>query len=105
MPKIVTKPKKLDKPKIVKNYQKNHEYKKRVIRQLKSLFESKKKNYRDYDDEEYRGIRNLKHLFGEVNEDDEDYTNLKELGMLLEMIMEIIIILYMKAEEANITIH
>ena len=69
------------------------------------MFESKKKNYRDYDDEEYRGIRNLKHLSGEVNENDEDYTNLKELGMLLEMILNIIIILYMKAEEANITIH
>ena len=69
------------------------------------MFESKKKNYRDYDDEEYRGIRNLKHLFGEVNEDDEDYTNRNELGMLLEMILDIIIILYMKAEEANITIH
>ena len=69
------------------------------------MFESKKKNYRDYDDEEYRGIINLKHLFGEVNEDDEDYTNLKELGMLLEMILEIIIIFYMKAEEENITIH
>ena len=65
----------------------------------------KKKNYRDYDNEEYRGIRNLKHLFGEANEDDEDYTNLKELGMLLEMILEIIIIFYMKAEEENITIH
>ena len=97
-PKNVTKPKKLDKLKIVKNYQKNHEYKKHVIMQLKSLFESKKKNYMDYDDEEYRGLRNLKHLFGEVSEDDEDYTNLKELGTLSEMILEIIIILYMKAE-------
>ena len=65
----------------------------------------KKKNYRDYDNEEYRGIRNLKHLLGEANKDDEDYTNLKELGMLLEMILEIIIIFYMKAEEENITIH
>ena len=32
-------------------------------------------------------------------------TKLKELGMLLRMIPEIIIILYMKAEEANIMIH
>ena len=57
MPTIVTKPKKVsklktvDKPEIVKNYQKYNEYKKRVIRQLKSLFDSKKKNYIDYDDE------------------------------------------------------
>ena len=32
-------------------------------------------------------------------------TNLKELRMLLKMILEIMIILYMKAEEANIMIH
>ena len=42
-PKKVTKPRKLDKPKTVKNYQRYNEYKKRVTRQLKSLFESKKK--------------------------------------------------------------
>ena len=71
--KIVTKPKKVDKLEIVKNYQKYIEYKKRVIKQLKHLFESKKRNYMDYDDEEYRGIRDLEHLFVEVNEDDEDY--------------------------------
>ena len=72
-PKKATKPKKVHKRKIVKNYQKYNEYKKRVIRQLKSLFESKQKNSKDCDDEEYRGIRDLEHLFREVNEDDEDY--------------------------------
>ena len=72
-PKKATKPKKVHKLKIVKNYQKYNEYKKHVIRQLKSLFESKQKNGKDCDDEEYRGIRDLEHLFREVNEDDEDY--------------------------------
>ena len=50
MPKIVTKPNKVSKPKIVdkleivkKNYQNYDEYKNRVIRQLKHLFDSKKK--------------------------------------------------------------
>ena len=48
MPKIVTKPNKVSKPKIVdkleivkKNYQNYDEYKNRVIRQLKHLFDSK----------------------------------------------------------------
>ena len=72
-PKKVIKPKKVDKAETVKNYQKYIEYKKRVIRQLKSFFDSKKKNYWDYDDEEYRGTRDVERLFGEVNEDDEDY--------------------------------
>ena len=48
MPKIVTKPKKLSKPKIVDKTKKvsNKKYdkhKKRVIRQLKKLFDSKKR--------------------------------------------------------------
>ena len=51
LPKIVTKPKKVSKPKIVdkseivieKKYQNYDEYKSRVIRQLKHLFDSKKK--------------------------------------------------------------
>ena len=49
MPKIVTKPKKaakpkkVDKPEIVMKKNKYDEYKKRVIRQLKSLFDSKKR--------------------------------------------------------------
>ena len=85
MPKIVTEPKKVsklkkvDKPEIVKNYQKYNEYKTRVRRQLKSLFDSKKKNCMDYDDEEYREIRDLKHLYGEVNEDDDDYYKAKRV--------------------------
>ena len=57
---------------MAKNYQTYIEYKKRLIRQLKGLFESKKKNYQDYYDEEYRGTKDLEHLFGEVNKADED---------------------------------
>ena len=75
--KIVTKPKKVNKPKIIDKSEvvsktKYDEYKKRVIRQLKKLFDSKKKNYMDYDDEEYRGIRDLEYLLGEISEDDDD---------------------------------
>ena len=77
-PKIVTKPKKVNKPKIIDKSEvvsktKYDEYKKRVIRQLKKLFDSKKKNYMDYDDEEYRGIRDSEYLLGEISEDDDDY--------------------------------
>ena len=80
MPKIAIKPKKVSKPKIVdkseivqKNCRSYDEYKNRVIRQLKHLFDSKKKKYIDYDDEEYRGIRDLEYLLEEVSEDDKDY--------------------------------
>ena len=80
MAKIVTKPKKVikpnifDKSKIVKKNDQNYdEYKNRIIRQVKHLFDSKKKKYIDYDDEEYRGMRDLKYLLEEVNEDDDDY--------------------------------
>ena len=99
---VVTKPKKVNKPKIVhkKRYDK---YKKHVIRQLKILFESKKKNYRDYDDEEYRGIRDLEYL--KLLKMIRIFTNLKESRMLLKMVFEIIITLYMKEKEANIMIN
>ena len=77
MPKTVTKPKKVSKPKIDKSEivskKKYGEYKNRVIRQLKYLCDCKKKNYRYYDDEEYRGIRDLEYLMEEVSEDDKDY--------------------------------
>ena len=43
------------------------------MKQLKYLFDSKKKEYIDYDDEEYRGIRDLEYMLEEVNENDEDY--------------------------------
>ena len=73
--KIAPKPKKVSKPKIVieKKYQNYDEYKNRVMKQLKYLFDSKKKEYIDYDDEEYRGIRDLEYMLEEVNENDEDY--------------------------------
>ena len=80
MAKIVTKPKKVIKPKIFdkskivkKNDQNYDDYKNRIIRQVKHLFDSKKKKYIDYDDEEYRGMRDLKYLLEEVNEDDDYY--------------------------------
>ena len=81
LPKLATKPKKVSKPKIVdkseivieKKYQNYDQYKNRVIRQLKHLFEGKKNKYIDYDDEEYRGIRDLQYVFQEVNKTDEDY--------------------------------
>ena len=49
------------------------EYKNRVIKQLKHLFDSKKKEYIDYDDEEYKRIRDLEYLLEEVSENDEVY--------------------------------
>ena len=73
-PKIAPKPKIVSKPKIVIEKNQNYDkYKNRVIRQLKKLFDSKKKEYIDYDDEEYRGIRDLEYLLEEVNENDKDY--------------------------------
>ena len=67
LPKIITKPRKVTKPKTVdkseivtqKKHQNYDKYKNRVIRQLKHLFDSKKKEYIANNDEEYRGIRDL----------------------------------------------
>ena len=78
MPKIVNKAKKVSKPKIfdkseIVSSKKYDEYKNRVIRQLKKLFDSKKKNQMDHDDEEYKGIRDLEYLMEEISENDEDY--------------------------------
>ena len=77
MPKIVNKAKKVNKPKIVDKSEmvsnKKYKYKNRGIRQLKKLFDSKKKNYMDYDDEEHKGIRDLEYLMEEISEDNEDY--------------------------------
>ena len=73
-PKIASKPKIVSKPKtFVEKNQNYDKYKNWVIRQLKHLFDSKKKEYIDYDEEEYRGIRDLEYLMEEVNENDEDY--------------------------------
>ena len=63
MPKIVTKvtkPKIVDRPEIVNK--KYEEYKKRVTKQLKKLFDIKKSGYLDDDDKEYKGIRDLEYL-------------------------------------------
>ena len=49
------------------------------MKQLKYLFDSKKKEYIDYDDEEYRGIRDLEYMLEEVNENDEDYYKLERV--------------------------
>ena len=77
MPKIVNKAKKVNKPKIVDKSEivsnKKYKYKNRGIRQLKKLFDSKKKNYMDHDDEEHKGIRDLEYLMEEIREDNEDY--------------------------------
>ena len=56
-PKIAPEPKIVSKPKIVIEKNQNHDkYKKRVMKQLKKLFDSKKKEYIDYHDEEYKEI-------------------------------------------------
>ena len=70
-PKIATKPEIVDRPEIVNK--KYEEYKKRVIKQLKKLFDTKKSGYLDDDDEKYKGIRDLEYMFEEVSENDEDY--------------------------------
>ena len=75
---IVTKPKKVSKPKIVVEKNPNYdEYKKRVTKQLKKhlkkLFDAKKSGYLDDDDKECKGIRYLEYMFEDVNENDGDY--------------------------------
>ena len=82
-PQIATKPKIVDKSKIVtqKKHQSYDEYKNRVIKQLKKhlkkLFDTKKSGYLDDDDDdddkEYKGIRELEFVFEDVNENDENY--------------------------------
>ena len=69
--KKVAKPKTVNKPKVVSN-KKYDEYKKRVIKQLKKLFDTKKSGYLD-DDEEYKGIRDLEYLFEDDNDDNDYY--------------------------------
>ena len=69
------------------------------------MFDTKKSGYLDDDDEEYKGIRDLEYLLEDLMKKMRIITNLKELGMLLRVIMVIIIIGYMKVEEANIMNH
>ena len=65
----------------------------------------KQSGYLDDDDEEYKGIRDLEYLLEDLMKKMRIITNLKELEMLLRVIMVIIIIGYMKVEEANIMNH
>ena len=71
------------------------------------MFDTKKSGYLDDDDddEEYKGIRDLEYLLEGVNEEDEDYYKPERVKNVLRVIMGIIIIGYMKAEEANIVNH
>ena len=58
---------------IEKKYPNYDEYKKRVIKQLKKRFNTKKSGYLDDDDEEYKGIRDLEYLLEKISENGEAY--------------------------------